>query len=82
MMATSTVDRLERQMSEAAAFKKAEEEASRKRMAEMQALERERQAEIYQRRQKRQQEERTMLFLAVGILLALVLIAIFYFWLF
>ena len=60
----------------------AEEEASRKRMEEMQAIERERQAEIYQRMQKRKKEEQTMLFLTVGILLAVSVIALFYFWLF
>jgi serine/threonine-protein kinase len=78
----ATAERLQRQMNEAAGFKKAEEEASRKRMEEMQAIERERLAEIYRRRQKRQQEERTMLFMTLGILFALALITIFYFWLF
>jgi serine/threonine-protein kinase len=78
----ATTDRLERQMQEAATFKKTEEEASRKRMEEMQAIERERQTEIYHRLQKRKKEEQTMLFLTVGILLAVSIIAIFYFWLF
>ena len=81
-MAITTTNRLAQQMNDAAAFKKTETEASHKRMEAMQALERERQAEIHQRLQKRQKEERTMLFLTVGILLAVGLIAIFYFWLF
>ena len=81
-IAITTNDRLARQMDEAAAFKKTEAEASRKRMDEMQAIERERQTEIYHRQQKRQKEERTMLFMTVGILLAVGLVAIFYFWLF
>ncbi|MCB9421268.1 MAG: protein kinase [Ardenticatenaceae bacterium] len=75
----ATVERLQRQMSEAADFKKVEEAASQKRMEEMKAIERERQAELYRRRQKRQQEERTLMFLTVGILLAVSVIAVFYF---
>lgn len=78
----ATAERLQRQMKEAAAFKKAEEEASRKRMEEMQAIERERQAEIYRRRQKRQREERIMLYFTLGILLVLALVTAFYFLLF
>lgn len=81
-IAVTTTDRLAQQMNAAAAFKKTEEDASRQRMAEMQANERERQAEIYQRMQKRKKEEQTMLFLTVSILLAVSVIAIFYFWLF
>lgn len=75
----ATADRLQKQMREAANFKKIEEEASRKRMEEMQEIERERRAEIYRRRQKRQREERMMLFTVVGILLVVVLSTLFYF---
>jgi predicted nucleic acid-binding Zn ribbon protein/uncharacterized protein YbaR (Trm112 family) len=78
----TTTNRLAQQMSEAAAFKKTEAEASQKRMDEMQAIERERQAEIYHRQQKRQKEERTLMYLTVGILLAVSVIAVFYFILF
>jgi serine/threonine-protein kinase len=78
----ATTDRLQRQMSEAVSLKKADEEASRKRMEDMQERERERVAEIQRRRQKRQREERMMLFFTLSILLAVALIAIFYFLLF
>jgi serine/threonine-protein kinase len=78
----ATADRLQKQMQEAATFKKIEEEASRKRMEEMQAIERERRTEIYHRRQKRQREERMMLFAAVGFLLIVVLSTLVYFLIF
>lgn len=78
----TTTKRLAQQMNAAAAFKQTEEAASQKRMEEMQAIEQERQAELYRRRQKQQQEERTLMYLTVGILLAVSVIAIFYFILF
>ncbi|MEJ2747334.1 MAG: protein kinase [Anaerolineae bacterium] len=74
----ATSERLQRQMNEAATFKKMEEEASRKRMEEMQAIERDRQAEIYHRRQKRQREERMMLLIVLAIMLAVAIIAIYF----
>lgn len=62
----ATPDRLDRQMKEARTYKKTEEEASRKRMTELQAIEDDRQAELQLRLQKKRREERMMLLFAVG----------------
>lgn len=74
----ATAERLQRQMNEAATYKKIEEEASRRRMEEMQAIGRERQAEIYGRRQKRQREERLMLLVVLAVMLAAAIIVIYF----
>lgn len=62
----ATPDRLDRQMKEAQRYKKTEEEASRKRMAEFQAIEDERQAELQMRLQEKRRQERAMLVFAGG----------------
>ncbi len=69
--------RLQRQMDEAHTFKKTEEEASRKRMAELQAVETERQIELQRRLKIKQRQERRMLafaFAMIAIFLITVLI--------
>ena len=73
----ATAERLQRQMAEAPSFKKAEEEASQKRMEELQAIEAERQANLRRNMQKRRQQERVMLAVTFGILFIILIIVVF-----
>lgn len=76
----TTSDRLHRQMAEASQIKEIEETASQKRMAELLAIERARQAEIRQRQAKQKEQEKQLLivvFAAVALfLLALIVYAV------
>lgn len=72
----ATAERLHRQMSEANHFKQIEAEASKKRMAELQGIENERQAALYRRRQKQRRRDRTMVLVTFGIVAVLLAIAI------
>ncbi len=65
---SATAKRLQRQMSDAQTFKKAEKEASKKRMAELEAIEAKRQAILRQRLQKKQKQEQAMLFVALAVI--------------
>jgi hypothetical protein len=69
------------QMLSAGYFKEVEEEASRKRMAELEAIEEERQAELSHLRNQQREQERKMLFtfaaFAAIVLLLVILFAIF-----
>ncbi len=71
---SATTDRLHKQMSEAQAFKKIEAEASEKRMAELQAIEAERQIKLQQRLQKKAQQEKRMLLFMFGLAAVLVIV--------
>lgn len=73
---SATAERLHRQMSEATHFKQIEAKASKRRMDELQGIERERLAELQRRRQKQQKQERTMLLVTFSIMAILIIIAV------
>ncbi|MCP4425988.1 MAG: protein kinase [Chloroflexi bacterium] len=70
----ATAERLHKQMSEAHLFKQIEEEASQKRMAELQGIEDDRQVKLRRLRAQRRRQERTMLLVVFGIIAALLIV--------
>lgn len=76
--ASTTANRLRRQMDEAQAIKTAEELASGKRMAELLAIEEARQAELRQRMARQQSQERKLLIVVFsGVALFFILLVIY-----
>lgn len=72
------IDRLREQMQSASYFKGVEEEGSRKRMAELMAIEEERQRELSRRQTaQRRSERRTLLIFLAGAAVVLILLALF-----
>lgn len=74
----ATAERLQRQMESGRQLKEVEAESSRRRMAELMAMEEERQAELKRRLQKQKQEERLMLALAFGAVAVFILMVVLY----
>lgn len=70
----TTADRLNQQMERAKALKAQDEEASRKRMAEMMAQEEARQREVNRRIQKKKEEEMKVLMITIGVVVIFILI--------
>jgi hypothetical protein len=74
----ATVKRLQEQMEAARRFKEIEGEASNRRMADLTAIEVERQAELRRRMKKQREQERKMLLITFGAVALFLVVVVLY----